>query len=106
MNSWNNAVLVNGGTPDAAGNVTRYVIHRMCTLAGKSYAYVGSGVGDPSNVCATDNPMAGSSAGNSAAVGATGFPGQALVYFRVSVRVDGPHNTVSVTQVNILYQSS
>ncbi len=34
MNSWANSFVVNGGTPDAAGNVVRYVVHRLCNAAG------------------------------------------------------------------------
>jgi type IV pilus assembly protein PilX len=106
INTWNNkGILVNGGVPDAAGNVTQYLINRMCTLSGQSYSYVAPAP-QVSQSCSMDNPLAGSQAGNSAAVGATGFPGQPLVYFRVTVRVDGPRNTVSVTQTNILMLSS
>jgi hypothetical protein len=100
--TWQAAGKVNGGAADAAGNTARYVIHRMCTLAGQSYAYIGT----PSQTCATDNPLSGAQSGNSAAVGGTQFAGQPLVYFRVTVRVDGPRNTVAVTQVNILMVSS
>jgi Tfp pilus assembly protein PilX len=105
-NSWTNYVQVNGGAADAAGNTARYIIHRMCTLSGKSYAYVGTGASDPQNSCATDNPLSGAQSGNTATVGGTQFAGQPLVYFRVTVRVDGPRNSTTVTQVNILMQSS
>ena len=35
--SWTQSVAVNGGAPDASGNVVRYVIHRMCTQPDTPY---------------------------------------------------------------------
>ena len=35
--SWGDSVAVNGGAPDASGNVVRYVIHRMCTQPDTAY---------------------------------------------------------------------
>ncbi len=98
INAWNGAVVLNNGTPDAAGNVTRYVIHRMCTIAGESYAAV-------NNLCALNYPQGGPTPGGSRAVGAVTFPGNPQLYYRVSIRVDGPRNTTSVTQVSILLQT-
>jgi Tfp pilus assembly protein PilX len=93
---WNNAVTV--GT-DAAGNTIKYVIHRMCTQANTPYN--GSNAGVP-NACALYTPTTGGSAGSSMAVGSVVFIGQPQVYYRVTTRVDGPHNAASVVQVSIL----
>jgi len=98
INAWNAAITLNNGTPDAAGNVTRYIVHRMCTQAGVAYNATG-------NLCALYYPEGGASTGGSMSVGAVTFPGQPQLYYRVSIRVDGPRNTVSVTQVNILIQT-
>lgn len=94
MNSWAAAVVLNNGTPDAGGNVVRYVIHRMCTHPNVAY----NGV---NNQCALYYPMGAAGTGNSLAVGATTFQGLPLVYYRVTTRVDGPSNTVSVSQTTI-----
>jgi type IV pilus assembly protein PilX len=99
--SWGNAVQVNGGTPDAAGNVASYMIHRMCTLPGT--AYNGS-VGGVANQCALAYPTGGATTGGSMAVGSTQFQGLPQIYYRVTTRVDGPRNTVSITQVSVLIQ--
>jgi Tfp pilus assembly protein PilX len=77
---------------DAAGNTVRYMIHRMC-----------SGPGNFGNVqCALYLPTSGGGAGSSMAVGSVTFMGTAQVYFRITTRVDGPRNTVSVTQSYVL----
>ena len=99
--SWGNAVVLNGGVPDNAGNVVRYVIHRMCTEA--DTAYNGNN-GSVANQCALTFPSGGTSTGGSMAVGATQFQGIPQLYYRVTTRVDGPHNTVSVIQMSILIQ--
>lgn len=101
LSSWGNAALLNGGTPDAAGNVVRYVVHRMCTEPNTPYN--GSNAGVP-NQCAlyssaTANPQS-NQVGRPQYVG-----GPPQVYYRVTARVDGPRNTVSIIQVSILIQA-
>ncbi len=99
--SWGNGQQLNGGAPDAAGNVVSYMIHRMCTLP--DTAYNGSVAGVP-NQCAVTYPTAGGATGGSMAVGATQFQGIPQLYYRITTRVDGPRNTVSVTQVSVVIQ--
>ncbi len=73
---------------DAAGNTVRYMIHRMC-----------SGPGPYGGVqCVTYLPTSGGGAGGSMAVGSVTFLGTTRVYYRITTRVEGPRNTVSVTQ--------
>jgi Tfp pilus assembly protein PilX len=77
---------------DAAGNTVRYMIHRMC-----------SGPGNYGSVqCATYLPSSGGGAGSSMAVGSVTFVGTTQVYFRITTRVEGPRNTVSITQAYVL----
>jgi Tfp pilus assembly protein PilX len=90
--SWGSAVDVYPGSTDAAGNRVRYVIHRMCSLSGP--------FGDTQ--CALYTPTGGSSSGSTMQVGATQFQSSPSVYYRITTRVDGPRNTVSVTQTTVL----
>jgi len=86
-NVWADANVV--GT-DAAGNKLSYIIHRLCYDKG---AYSG-------NYCATTKKTGGA-AGNSQSI--MGFQGDPtpMVYFRVTVRVQGPRDTMSIVQSNI-----
>lgn len=75
--------------PDAAGNVVSYTIHRLC-----------GGLGDPSTYGANCSYSPTSYILNSS----TGAGTIVLIsanqeYYRVTIRVDGPRNTVSYTQV-------
>ena len=92
INSFSSAIVLNSGNADVSGNVVRYVIERMCANTG-TYA--------PPNSCATDSPQGATGTGGSLSVGAPGFGGLPLVYFRVTARVDGPRNTVAITQASI-----
>jgi Tfp pilus assembly protein PilX len=89
--NWSNARSM--GT-DAGGNQVSYVIHRLCDTAG-----------DPN--AATVNCIKSSGAGGSASdegtkgvvsYGAAALPGTSTVYYRVTVRIVGPRNTVSYVQ--------
>jgi type IV pilus assembly protein PilX len=89
---------VGGGTPTAidwtqvpiadsrAGNDVRVVIDRLCqgTLP----------ITDIEKDCLADAPLVG----GSKKVGATAFTATTTVYYRVTARVSGPRNTVSVVQ--------
>jgi type IV pilus assembly protein PilX len=76
---------------DSNGNRVRYVIHRMCQLAGDQNA--------PNANCV----RVASAATTASTKGAVGYGQQALLgatstYYRVTVRIDGPRNTVSYVQ--------
>jgi Tfp pilus assembly protein PilX len=95
------AVALNGGAPDAAGNVIRYVIHRMCALPGTTYNGVAGGV---TNTCSLYFANSTASSGGSMSVGAPQFQGIPQLYYRITVRVDGPRNTISIIQASVLFQ--
>jgi Tfp pilus assembly protein PilX len=97
--SWTESVVLNGGAPDASGNVIRYQIHRMCTLP--DTAYNGS-IGTTANECALYFATSMAASGGSMAVGAPQFIGTPQLYYRVTTRVEGPRNTVSVIQTSVL----
>lgn len=93
---WNSALVVpNGnvtpvttGVADAAGNQTAYVIQRLCNLPGQP---------NLGNVFCVQSPTA-MQVGNSKDGGSPGINGPAQVYYRVTVRVTGPRNTISYVQ--------
>ena len=92
----------NGGLPDAAGNTVKYIIHRMCTQADTAYnGKSGAGV---DNICALITPTSGGSSGGSMSVGSVQFQGIPSLYYRITTRVDGPRNTVSIVQVSVLFK--
>jgi type IV pilus assembly protein PilX len=95
--SWGNAFKVNNLEPDAAGNRVRYIIHRMCTQPNLPY----NGTG---NECALYYPLGGAASGGSMSVGAFQFEGIPQLFYRVTTRVDGPRNTVSIIQVSVMIQ--
>lgn len=90
------------GQPDAAGNVVRYQIHRMCNCS--DTAYNANCPGGAAQVCGLYYPATGGGGGGSMTVGAPQFQGIPQLYYRITTRVDGPRNTVSITQVTVLIQ--
>lgn len=91
--SWGSSVIMNGGTPDASGNSVRYVIHRMCVLPSTPY-------NDPAQECGTQTSRATSEGGSNKSQ-AVQFEGPPILYYRVTTRVDGPRNTVTVIQTSL-----
>ncbi|MBL8517332.1 MAG: hypothetical protein JNM76_10240 [Betaproteobacteria bacterium] len=89
----------NGGARDAAGNKIRYVIHRLCTES--DAAHNGTGGSGVPNQCARYFPTE-STAGGSMKAGAETFLGKPEIFYRLTVRVDGPRGTVTIAQVNLL----
>jgi len=75
---------------DPAGNSVRYVIHRMCELAG-----------NPGSVNCVRTTTGGTSTGTKggATYGGAALPSTSQIYYRVTARVTGPRNTVSYVQV-------
>jgi type IV pilus assembly protein PilX len=96
--TWTNSV--NLGL-DPAGNTISYQIHRMCNCA--DTLYNGVCATGQSNQCALDNPTGTGAppppaAGDSFTVGAPGYLQDPRVYYRITVRTQGPRSTVSYVQ--------
>jgi hypothetical protein len=95
---------VNRAGPDGAGNTTLTVVERMCNATGPANPAncgiaawgEGSGVKDDPNK-ANEFPLPDLGGESSSATG-SGAP-----FYRVSVRVDGPKNTVSFAQAIIYF---
>jgi Tfp pilus assembly protein PilX len=89
---WANSVknsgrVVTAQAPDEAGNTVSYIIDRLCTNAGPK-----------DKINCVVSPASSLAQGNSAGVGSSQFNSPILVYYRITVRVNGPRNTVSYVQ--------
>ena len=86
--------VLSTGTADAAGNQVAYAIHRLC-----------NGTGDPgvSGTACSTPPSSTICTGNSMGVNPYSILNCSsnLYYYRITVRVDGPRNTVSYVQVTV-----
>ncbi|MCB4809849.1 hypothetical protein LG204_00795 [Methylovorus menthalis] len=94
--AWTQAVTLSS---DGAGNTTQYVIQRMCKLASVAFDPTGGN----GQICikrtiADGNPQ---NAGGSEGGGGGGYTGAYMVYYRVTTRVKGPRNAVSITQSTV-----
>ncbi|MDR2710752.1 MAG: hypothetical protein LBB65_05425 [Burkholderiales bacterium] len=78
--------------PDGAGNVARIMIERMCNAAGAANGMMCQG-GKAAPHCKPDEVICPKPPS-----GSYGF----MTYYRISVRVDGPNNTVSFAQSFVL----
>jgi len=74
---------------DTAGNTVDYILQRMCD---------GSGAYNLAGVNCAQTPRTGGAAGNSQAVGGNNFSSPPMVYYRVTVRVRGARQTLSIVQ--------
>lgn len=90
--NWNNAVTV--GT-DAGGNEVRYVIHRLCSQAGATTA---SGVSCVKVGGGGGSGPASTGTKGTVSYGSAALPGVSSTYYRVTVRIAGPRNTLGFVQ--------
>lgn len=91
---WDDAVEVPdsvGDSPDAAGNRVFYMIHRLCQDPNSG----------PNENCAQASQNASSTQGGDMGVGSVPMTPPPAIYYRVSVRVEGPRETLSIVQANI-----
>ena len=82
------AVKLNGGAPDSAGNAVSYVIDRLCNNSG----------GKTTGAACVASPVVQTATGNGEEAGEPQLSAASLVYYRITVRVAGPKNTVSYVQ--------
>jgi len=90
-------VLVNGGTPDKAGNVVMFIVERLCTVPNCA---AGATCGGQTNVCGSTLSQA-----QAPKEGQDNFrPQDSLfatlphVHYRITARAAGPRNSVAVVQ--------
>ena len=99
--TWQGALPINGGMTDASGNQIYYIIHRMCTVPNAApQANVGSTIND----CPQFYPSALGSTltGQSYAIGSPRYNSLPQNYYRITTRVVGPRNNITITQTTIL----
>jgi len=89
---WTNVLVptnrVNTLAADASGNTVSFVIHRLCNAVGDPAAGIG---------CDASPTVVGSE-GGSRGSGVVGLATPSQRYYRITVRVAGPRNTVSFVQ--------
>ncbi len=73
---------------DSAGNTVSYVIDRLCNNAGPK----------ASGAACIASPVVAAAAGNAEEAGEKQLNAPSVVYYRITVRVAGPRNTVSYVQ--------
>lgn len=76
---------------DGAGNQVSYMIHRLCANSGAPVGGTGAG-------CESSPTKQSSSDISSKSAGALKFPMPSQIYYRITVRVQGPRNAVSFSQ--------
>ena len=86
--AWTNKKVV--GT-DANGNTVSYVVSRLC-----------ANLGPYDGTCASGGTVGGTK--NNFDVGTNAWKSPPVIFFRVTVRVDGPRSTLSIVQSNIAIQ--
>jgi type IV pilus assembly protein PilX len=104
---WANAKCLNAGCAEdpTTKNKVSYIIHRMCTWAGTAYNGT-NGAGVP-NQCATNQSTSSSSSdGTSHRSDIDDYGGDLSLYYRVSARIEGPHNTFTVIQAMVQLPAS
>lgn len=80
---------------DSAGNEVRFVVHRMCGAPGPSTAALSNCV--RTSATGSSSTAEGSTKG-ATTYGSAALPAPTAVYFRVTVRILGPRNTLSYVQ--------
>ena len=93
--TWSNAVVTNGGLPDASGNTVKYVIHRMCAQPGLQE-------NEGNQECSHYFPPSQKLDSNSKSIGQAQYEGLFQLFYRVTTRVEGPRNNVTITQTSVL----
>jgi Tfp pilus assembly protein PilX len=94
--AWANAVKLNGGAPDAAGNVVSFLVQRLCTV---SNCAVGGTCGGNTNICgSTPGTATLSNEGNDNFRVQQGFATLPQVHYRITARAVGPRNSVAIVQ--------
>lgn len=84
----------NGQTADAAGNKSAYLIQRLCAATGAQT--------ETATQCATVDSNSTTSSSSKGAGKITVDSGSE-VYYRITTRIDGPHNTVTYTQAIVAF---
>lgn len=96
---WAGSITV--GT-DSAGNTVQYVIHRLCTQPDTPYNGSNAGVANQCSTSDASNVVSNAASGGSMQIGASVFQSNPMVYYRITSRVKGPRNTISIAQATVM----
>jgi Tfp pilus assembly protein PilX len=96
--AWAGSLKLNGGAPDASGNVVTYKIERMCPF--KCAANDNCGPGGANNSCgSTPDPAAATREGQDFFRQTGGiFTRPPATHYRVTAKAEGPRGSVSIVQ--------
>lgn len=95
--AWQNAVTLNGGAPDAAGNVISFIVQRLCTVPNCA---VGGTCGGQTNLCgSTPGSATLSREGGDNFRVEQGFFSLPQVHYRITARAVGPRKSVAIVQI-------
>jgi type IV pilus assembly protein PilX len=100
-NNWSNAKSLNGGSPDASGNVVSFLVHRMCPVADCA----------PDATCLGNVNTCGSTPDSTLITGEgidqskpNYFTRPPAIHYRISSRAVGPRNSITVVQTMVKIQ--
>jgi Tfp pilus assembly protein PilX len=93
--TWNDTNSLQVVSDDGAGNEIRYMIHRLCQASGLT-------VNAPGQQCVTIGTAGSGGSKGGGSYGVLPLSNTIQPYFRVTVRVAGPKNTVSYVQ-SVMY---
>jgi Tfp pilus assembly protein PilX len=94
-NAWAGATKVNGGTPDAAGNVIWYVIHRLCSLANAAATAAGNQCGST----VTSSAKLSRVGEDNFRLAGEEFTTQLQPQYRITARAVGPRRSIAIVQM-------
>jgi len=94
--AWIDAVKLNGGAQDAAGNVVSFIVQRLCTVPNCA---VNAPCGGQTNICgSTPGAAALARDGDDNFRVLPGMSALPQVHYRITARAVGPRNSVAIVQ--------
>ncbi len=97
--AWSNAVSLQA---DAAGNRVQYLIHRLCRTTGPYNGTDGSGQVNNCSSSQSKAPATNVNTGGNAGNEGLNYAMLPRIYYRITVRVLGPRNTISIVQSTVM----
>jgi type IV pilus assembly protein PilX len=93
--AWAGATQLNGGTPDAAGNVVWYIIQRLCTIANAAPSAAGNQCGSTVSTSSTLSRVGEDNFRiTTAGMSTTNQP-----QYRITARAVGPRRSIAIVQM-------
>jgi type IV pilus assembly protein PilX len=93
--AWVNAVQLNGGTPDAAGNVVQYLVQRLCSIANAAPTAAGNTCGQTVSTSSTLSRVGE----DNFRITTAGMTSSNQPQYRITARAVGPRRSIAVVQM-------